>query len=253
MLKILLSPAKSIDTNVPCFSEPSVPEFESDAEFLVNRLKKMSPKALSALMSISDDLAQMNWSRFQDWKRLTDNSKAIQPVFSFTGEVYRGFDASSLSSDHINHAQDTIRVLSGLYGILKPLDGICPYRLEMGSKFPALKNQKNLYEFWGDRLTMNLENDLNSDDVIINLASKEYSKAIKFKNISNQVIVPVFKDYKNGQLKTIMMFAKKARGSMARYIVQQKLESAEGIKNYNIDSYGFDEKLSNENEWVFIR
>lgn len=253
MLKILLSPAKSIDADAPCFEQPSIPDFESDAEDLILKLKKMSPKALCTLMSISDDLAQMNWSRFQDWRCLAENNKAIQPVFAFTGEVYRGLDALSLKSDEINYSQDIIRVLSGLYGILKPLDGISPYRLEMGTKFSSIKGQGNLYEFWGERITKNLNTDLNMDDVIINLASKEYSKVIKFKQISQKVITPVFKDYKNGQLKTIMMYAKKARGTMARYIVQNKLQNVEGLKNYTIDSYGFDEKLSTEKEWVFIR
>ena len=253
MLKILLSPAKSIDMDAKCTITPSCPQFESQAESLVSELKKRSPIALGELMSISDNLAQMNWDRFQNWKRLSHNSKAIQPVFSFTGEVYRGLDAASLSDTDIQYAQKSIRVLSGLYGILKPLDGISPYRLEMGTRFSAMKNQKNLYEYWGDQLTNSLDAELDESDVIINLASKEYSKAIKLKSLSQKVITPVFKDFKNGKLKTIMMYAKRARGSMARYIVQHKIQDNSDLKSYNVDSYSYDENLSNEQDWVFIR
>ena len=253
MFKILLSPAKSIDTTVIVHGKPSMPAFESEAELLILKLKKMNPKALGDLMSISDNLADLNWSRFQNWKSLINNSEAIQPVFSFTGEVFKGLEASSMNEQELLIAQDSIRVLSGLYGLLKPLDGISPYRLEMGTKFNASDSSSNLYEFWGEKLTDSLKGELKSNDVVINLASKEYSRAIHFKKIKHTVISPLFKDYKNGKLKTIMMYAKKARGSMARYIVQNNLESLEDLKNYNVDNYVYDENLSNEQEWVFTR
>ena len=253
MFKILLSPAKSIDTNVTGYGKPSIPEFESQAELLILKLKKMSPKELGDLMSISDRLADLNWSRFQNWKSLKNNSEAIQPVFSFTGEVFKGLGASSMNEHELLKAQDSIRVISGLYGLLKPLDGISPYRLEMGTKFNASDSSSSLYEFWGEKLTNSLNGELKSNEVVINLASKEYSRAIHFKKIEHRVISPLFKDYKNGKLKTIMMYAKKARGTMARYIVQNNLDSLEDLKNYNVDNYVFDENLSTEKEWIFTR
>ena len=253
MLKILLSPAKSIDTNAQCLNDPTIPQFETQAEQLVLKLKSKNPKALSKLMSISDNLAQTNWTRFQNWKPMKTSSNYMQPVFCFTGEVYKGLDAATLGSDEIQYAQQSIRILSGLYGILKPLDGISPYRLEMGTKLPNGWGDKNLYQFWGDQLTDHLESELSQNDAIINLASKEYSKAVELKRFSQPIITPVFKDFKNGKLKTIMMYAKKARGTMARYIIQNRIEKTEDLKHYNIDSYSFDEKLSSEFEWVFIR
>ena len=253
MFKILLSPAKSIDTSVSCYQNPSSPVFESEAEQLIFMLKKMNPKALGDLMSISEKLADLNWSRFQNWKPLKNNSEAIQPVLSFTGEVFKGLEASTMNDKEMQAAQDSIRVLSGLYGLLKPLDGISPYRLEMGTRFKSTHSFTNLYEFWGEKLTNSLKGELKPNDVVVNLASKEYSRAIQFKKITNIVVSPLFKDYKNGKLKTIMMYAKKARGSMARYIVQNNLESLEDLKNYNVDNYVYDENLSNEQEWVFTR
>lgn len=253
MLKLLLSPAKSIDTNAKCLEHPTPPTFEYEAEQLVLKLKKKTPKAIAELMSISDNLAQINWSRFQNWNRMDANSNNIQPIFCFTGEVYRGLDAGSLNNAEIEYAQKAIRILSGLYGLLKPLDGISPYRLEMGTKLPEGWKDKNLYQFWGDKLTNYIESELAENDTIINLASKEYSKAVHLKRFSQPIITPIFKDYKNGKLKTIMMYAKKARGAMARYIVQNKIENLEDLKQYNVDSYMYDESLSNESEWVFTR
>ena len=253
MLKILLSTAKSIDTNAKCLEHPTPPIFESEAEQLVLKLKKKTPKAISELMSISDNLAQINWSRFQNWDKMDANENVMQPIFCFTGEVYRGFDAGSLNNAEIEYAQKSIRILSGLYGLLKPLDGISPYRLEMGTKLPEGWEDKNLYQFWGDKLTNYIESEVAENDTIINLASKEYSKAVHLKRFSQPIITPIFKDYKNGKLKTIMMYAKKARGAMARYIVQHKIENLEDLKQYNVDSYMYDESLSNDSEWVFTR
>ena len=204
-------------------------------------------------MSISDNLAQINWSRFQNWDKMDVNENVMQPIFCFTGEVYRGFDAGSLNNAEIEYAQKSIRILSGLYGLLKPLDGISPYRLEMGTKLPEGWEDKNLYQFWGDKLTNYIESEVAENDTIINLASKEYSKAVHLKRFSQPIITPIFKDYKNGKLKTIMMYAKKARGAMARYIVQHKIENLEDLKQYNVDSYMYDESLSNDSEWVFTR
>jgi uncharacterized protein len=253
MFKVLLSPAKSIDVNALRIKNPTTPQFESFASKLALELKKKSPKQLGELMSISEKLADVNWTRFQNWKTLKSNLEYIQPVFAFTGEVYRGLDASSLNEDEISYAQQTLRVLSGLYGILKPLDGISPYRLEMGTKYSANKESKNLYEYWGNRITLNLAKELDDHDAIINLASQEYSKVIQLNEFPQPVITPVFKDYKNGKLKTIMMYAKKARGSMARYIVQNRIENTVDLRSFNIDSYSYDEALSNGNDWVFIR
>lgn len=253
MLKILLSPAKSIDTNAKCLNNPTIPQFETKAEQLVLKLKKKNPTELGELMSISENLAQLNWTRFQDWKRMKIGSNIMQPVYCFTGEVYRGLDATTLGADEIEYAQKSIRILSGLYGILKPLDGICPYRLEMGTKLPNDWSVKNLYQFWGTQLTDYLESELSQNDAIINLASKEYSKVLDLKRLSQPIITPVFKDYKNGKLKTIMMYAKKARGTMTRYIIQNEIENVDDLKHFNIDSYRFDDNLSSKTEWVFIR
>ena len=190
MFKILLSPAKSIDTNAKCLEHPTPPIFESEAEQLVLKLKKKTPKAIAEFMSISDNLAQINWSRFQNWNRMDANSNKIQPIFCFTGEVYRGLDAGSLNNAEIEYAQNSIRILSGLYGLLKPLDGISPYRLEMGTKLPEGWKDKNLYQFWGDKLTNNIESELDENDAIINLASKEYSKAVHLKRFSQPILHP---------------------------------------------------------------
>jgi hypothetical protein len=180
----------------------------------------------------------------------TNNAK--QAIFAFTGEVFRGIDVNSLASDKIPVLQERLRILSGLYGLLKPLDLMKPYRLEMGKKLKVGKTE-NLYKFWGDKITNALNEELADDELFVNLASSEYFKAVNQKVLKVPMITPVFKDFKNGQYKTIMTFAKKARGLMVRYIIDMNVTTIEGLKGFNVDGYGFSEALSSGNELVFTR
>lgn len=253
MLKILLSPAKSISKSPVSFGTPSTPIFEKQAGRLVSLLKQLSPQNIEKLMSVSPALAELNWSRYQEWTPLSDNSAPIQPAIAFTGEVYKGLDAVTFDEGQWNNAQQSIRILSGLYGILKPLDGIHAYRLEMGTKLQVDSAAKDLYSFWKESLTSAFQSELSSDDIVVNLASQEYSKALNFSDLKNKIVTPLFKDEKNGKLKTIMMYAKKARGSMARHIVREGIENIEGLKISEIDGYVYSEPLSTEKELVFTR
>lgn len=252
-MKILLSPAKSIQTEgvkPEQFSE--YPLFTKDSEKLVKKLKKLKPKALAQLMDISMDLAQLNFDRFQQWS-IEQDELWLPAASIFTGEAYKGLNYLNLSTEHKKMAQDRLRILSGLYGILKPADLIFPYRLEMGTSFPVSAKEKNLYAFWKDKLTKQLNQELGSNEVIINLASAEYSKAIDFKKITNQVITPTFKEFKNGKFSTVMIFAKHARGRMSRYLIENDLKDVEELKLYTVDNYEFSANQSTESEWVFVR
>jgi cytoplasmic iron level regulating protein YaaA (DUF328/UPF0246 family) len=254
-MKILLSPAKSIDTSKVTETYPvSHPLFLKESEQLITKLKKMSAKKLAKLMHISPDLAELNEIRFKNWEKPTvQTSEVIPAVLAFSGEVYRGLDALSLTEEDLNRANDQILILSGLYGILKPMDLLVPYRLEMGTSWQITPKVKNLYQFWGKKLAQQLNLELGKEDVIINLASAEYFKAIDKKTLKSTVITPVFKEFKNGEYKIVMMYAKHARGAMARYIVKNKIETAEELKLYSIDGYSFDVNQSTGAEWVFTR
>jgi cytoplasmic iron level regulating protein YaaA (DUF328/UPF0246 family) len=254
-MKILLSPAKSINEEATLKGIFSIPNFEDDAQKLINQLKKLTAKKIAELMSISPDLAQLNEDRFKNWSKANsiEHVKYLQAIRAFTGEVYRGFEVNSVEEFELDFIQNKVRILSGLYGILKPFDLISPYRLEMGTKFSPNTKSKNLYDFWSDRLTKYLANELESNEPIINLASAEYSKVINFKRISNPVITPIFKEFKNGKYSIVMMYAKYQRGKMARYLVDNRLEVIKELKLYNMDGYSFDDNLSSENEWVFVR
>jgi len=252
-MKIVISPAKSLDydSKVPTtqFTEGI---FLNEAEKLSAVLKKKSPKKLSELMSISVNLGELNWQRNQDWQLPFTLENAKQAVFAFKGDVYIGLDAYSLSQDKIDQLQHKLRILSGQYGLLKPLDLMQPYRLEMGTKL-KVGRKENLYQFWDDKVTSQLNSELDDDDFLVNLASNEYFKVIKPKLLKAPVITPVFKDYKNGKLKIISFFAKKARGLMVRYIIDNNIETVEGLKGFNYEGYAFDSNLSSENELVFTR
>ena len=252
-MKILLSPAKSIQTEgikAEVFSE--MPRFVSDSEKLVKKLKKLKPKALASLMDISMDLANLNHSRFQQWS--TEVQEEWLPAAAiFTGEAYKGLNYNELSETNKQRGQERLRILSGLYGLLKPADLILPYRLEMGTPFQPTPKETSLYSFWRPKLTKFLASELSSDEIIINLASAEYSKALDFKNLKNRVITPTFKEFKNGKFSTVMIFAKHARGSMSRYLIENDLEDIEQLKTYNVDNYEFNEAQSSENEWIFVR
>lgn len=252
-MKIVISPAKSLDfeTKLPTtqFTEGI---FLNEAEKLSAVLKKKSPKKLSELMSISPNLGELNWQRNQDWQLPFTAENARQAVFAFKGDVYIGLDAYSLSEEKILQLQQKLRILSGQYGLLKPLDLMQPYRLEMGTKL-KIGRQDNLYQFWGNKVTEALNADLDEEEVFVNLASNEYFKVVKPKLLKSAVITPVFKDYKDGKLKMISFYAKKARGLMVRYIIDHNIETAEELKGFNYDGYAFDSNLSSEKELVFTR
>jgi cytoplasmic iron level regulating protein YaaA (DUF328/UPF0246 family) len=252
-MKIIISPAKSLDFESPLpTTEFSENVFLSQSETIQKTLKKLSPKQLSELMSISDKLAELNYTRNQEWRLPFTPDNARQAVFAFNGDVYVGLDAYTIESDKLPVLQEKLRILSGLYGILKPLDLMQPYRLEMGTNL-AVGKSKNLYEFWRKTLTDALNQELAQDELVINLASKEYAEAIDFKALKGKVIVPEFKDYKDGQLKIISFFAKKARGLMTRYIIDNNCETLEDLKGFNSENYRFDESLSKGNKLVFTR
>lgn len=254
-MKVLLSPAKSIDiAAIPDVKDASVATFLKESEQLVNKLRKFSVKKLETMMHISRDLAELNKDRYANWLLPTERTETIVPaVYAFNGEVYRGLDIQSFSEDELVRAQSTIRIVSGLYGLLKPFDLMVPYRLEMGTKWQVTPKQKNLYQFWGAKLSKFLNAETEKDEMIVNLASSEYFKAIDRKTLKARVVTPVFKEFKNGEYKIVMMYAKHARGAMARYIVQHDIKEVEDLKHYTIDNYSFDVHQSTEEEWVFVR
>ncbi|MEN9999829.1 MAG: hypothetical protein RI922_2819 [Bacteroidota bacterium] len=254
-MKVLLSPAKSIELSLaPAKGIFSTSTFLKESEQLVNKLKKFSVKKLESTMHISKDLAILNKERFENWALpLVQNENSVPAGFVFNGEVYKGLDISSFSESELLIAQQNIRILSGLYGILKPLDLICPYRLEMGTKWEVTPKQKNLYQFWGSKLTKFLNAEMEKEEVIVNLASSEYFKAIDRKTLKSKVVTPVFKEFKNGEYKIVMMYAKHARGAMARYIVQTNITNVEELKLYTVDGYSYDVNQSTDEDWVFTR
>ncbi|MEQ3500755.1 peroxide stress protein YaaA [Tenacibaculum sp. SSH1-16] len=252
-MKIIISPAKSLDFESKATTDVyTQPRFLEQSEKLNKKLRTLSRKKLSELMKISDDLASLNYDRNQDWQPPFSLDNAKQAVFAFTGEVYRGIDASSISEDKIPILQEKLRILSGLYGLLKPLDLIQPYRLEMGTKL-KVGRRENLYKFWDTTLAESLNEELGDGELLINLASTEYFKALPKKALKVPMITPVFKDFKNGEYKTIMTFAKKARGLMVRYIIDNNVETLEDLKGFDVEGYGFSEEMSTETELVFTR
>ncbi len=253
-MKIVISPAKSLDfeTALPT-SKYTQPEFLEQSEKLNAVLKKKKPKALRELMSISDKLAELNWERNQQFEAPFTLENARPAVYAFNGDVYQGLDAYTIPEDKLDKLQGTLRIFSGLYGVLKPLDLMQPYRLEMGTQL-KVGRKKNLYEFWKTQLTAHLNNELEDGELFVNLASNEYFNAIDTKKLKVPVITPIFKDWKNDKLKIISFFAKKARGSMVRYILDSDAETLDDIKNFNYDGYLFsDEHTVKENQPVFVR
>ena len=253
---ILVSPAKTLDYESALdVKDFSVAPLLSDSELLIKELQQKNPDDLSSLMGVSEKLSLLNFDRNMNWRRPTKPSdSARQAIFAFKGDVYQGLDASSLSKSEINYANKNLCILSGLYGLLKPLDLMYPYRLEMGTK---MKNKRgnNLYEFWGSKVT-ELVNDLAMDNrskAIVNLASVEYFSVLKTDQINLPIINPVFKDYKNGQYKIVSFFAKKARGLMSRFIIQNKIKKSEDLMDFNLDGYRYSKKESKENSPVFLR
>ena len=252
-MKLVLSPAKSLDFNSTLPTEKTTEAcFLNEAERLNKLLKKKSAKSLSKLMDISDNLGQLNYERNQEWSLPFTIDNARQAIYAFSGDVYRGLDAYTIPTDKINTLQNTVRIISGLYGVLKPLDLMQPYRLEMGTRFPVGKN-KNLYEFWKKQITEKLNDELEEGEVFLNLASAEYFKAIDTKALKVPVITATFKDFKNGEYKNIMTFAKLARGFMTRYIIDTNAKTIDDLKGFNYQGYGYSEPMSSATELVFIR
>jgi cytoplasmic iron level regulating protein YaaA (DUF328/UPF0246 family) len=252
---LVVSPAKKLDFESPLatdkFSQPNLLE---QSQLLMHDCIKLSPSDIASLMKLSDKLAGLNAARFGEWSIPFTQENARQAILSFNGDVYTGLDAQSFSDEDFDFAQQHFRILSGLYGLLKPLDLMQAYRLEMGCKLGNSRGD-NLYQFWGDIITNELNKTLSElgDDALINLASTEYFKSVKKKSLKATIITPVFKDWKNGQYKIISFYAKKARGLMARYIIQNKLTSIEQIKSFDLAGYQYNEAMSKDDDWVFSR
>jgi len=253
-MKIVISPAKSLDfeSKLPT-KEFSQPNFIKEAEQLNKVLAKKNPKALSELMGISANLADLNWERNQQFSVPFTEDNARPAIYAFSGDVYQGLDAYTLTAEKLESLQEKLRILSGLYGVLKPLDLMQPYRLEMGTKL-KIGRKKNLYEFWKKQITADLNSELEDNELFLNLASNEYFNAVDEKQLKVPVITPVFKDWKNDNLKIISFFAKKARGSMVRFILDTEAKTIEDVKAFDVDGYLFSkEHTLKENQPVFIR
>ena len=259
----VISPAKTLDYETPSHTEQhSLPRFLEHSNELIGVLDQLSVQGVADLMKLSDKLASLNVARYNSWPANLTTENAKQAILAFKGDVYSGLDASSLSSNQLSYAQQHLRILSGLYGVLRPLDLMYPYRLEMGTKLDNPRGT-NLYQFWDNRLTASLNDELNEElnnernkenkPTVVNLASNEYFKAIKPKMLNARLITPVFKDWKSGQYKIISFYAKKARGLMARYIIDNKINEPEALKAFDYEGYRYAESMSEGNTWVFIR
>jgi len=251
----VLSPAKTLDYETqPTTRKSTQPLFIDEAASLIGQAQTMNPEDIQALMGVSANIAALNHERFMNWQPNFSLQNAKQAVLAFKGDVYTGLAAETLSAAELAFAQKHLRILSGLYGLLRPLDLMQPYRLEMGLPFEN-SGGKNLYEFWGTRISEVLAKHLRTSgsDILVNLASNEYFKAVKSASLSAEVITPQFRDLKNGQYKMISFFAKKARGAMARYIVQEGLNEPSGLKDFTGDGYYFSAKDSDSTSWVFLR
>ena len=253
-MKIVVSPAKSLDyeSKLPTM-RGTQPAFLETTAKLNRKLARMTKKEISELMSISDKLADLNYTRYQEFEEDHTKKNSRPAMYAFNGDVYNGLDAYTLPEEKLDDIQNTLRILSGLYGILRPLDLIQPYRLEMGTKI-GIESTDTLYEVWKEKVTNYLNSELKDDELFVNLASNEYFKAVDTKALKKPVISPFFKDYKNGKLKIISFYAKKARGAMVRYIINSSAKTLEDIKGFDYEDYKFSEEhTEKENEPVFIR
>jgi len=251
----ILSPAKKLDfESEPVTDAFSQPVLLDDAEKIAAKARKLSRPKLKAMMHISDKLADLNYQRFQAFEPPFDLSNARQAALTFAGDTYVGFDAPSLKKKDLLYAQEHVRILSGLYGLLRPLDLIQPYRLEMGTKFPIGRNE-DLYGFWGTRITdaLNDATEGQKNRTVVNLASNEYAKSVKPKGLAGRMITPVFKEEKDGQARVIGLFAKRARGMMARFMVTERVDTEDGLKDFTEDGYRYQPEASDETSWVFSR
>lgn len=253
-MKIVISPAKSLDyeSEVPT-DKATQPRFLDEAETLNNKLAEMSKDELRELMDISQDLADLNYERYQKFSTPFNKDNARPCIYAFNGSAYKELDAYSIDDAHIDTLQNSLRILSGMYGLLRPLDLMQPYRLEMGAKL-EVNGYDRLYDFWDDNLTEALNEELEEDELFVNLASKEYFKALQPDKLKVDVIEPKFKDFKNGDLKVIGFYAKKNRGTMARYLIENEVDSYEGLLGFNGNDYSYSEEhTENKNEPVFVR
>ncbi|WP_298633475.1 peroxide stress protein YaaA [uncultured Umboniibacter sp.] len=252
---ILISPAKTLDFDQDTSQFPhSETRFDKRSEQLVSGLRLLSAEHIAKLMSVSEAISKLNFERFQNWQPPALDASAKQAIFAFRGDVYTGLDADSLSSPGLDVAQTKLRILSGLYGLLRPLDNILPYRLEMGTKF-TFDEYNNLYQFWGSDITEQLNRDLleTKNDVVVNLASNEYFKAVKPKLVNATIVTPVFKDTKNGKEKVISFYAKKARGRMARWLIDNPGFSLSDLRSYDLDGYVYSPDQSSTAVPTFVR
>jgi hypothetical protein len=252
---MVISPAKTLDYESPlATTKNSQPRFLDQSQQLINQLQKLAPHDISNLMSVSDKIGTLNYDRFQAFQQPFDSSNARAAVLAFKGDVYTGMQAETFSAAEFTFAQKHLRILSGLYGLLRPLDLMQAYRLEMGTKF-ANQSGKDLYQFWDNKITDLLNQDIkdSGNKVLVNLASNEYFKSVQLKQLDADMVTPVFKDYKNGKYKIISFYAKKARGMMAAYIINNKINKAEDIKGFNIEGYRFNSDMTAGSDWVFTR
>jgi cytoplasmic iron level regulating protein YaaA (DUF328/UPF0246 family) len=250
---IVLSPAKSLDLDTPPTTKlHTTPDFIDNAAGLIDVLRGFSPAEVGQLMDISDALSVLNVTRYAHWER--DHARARQAIMSFNGDVYDGLQARTLTAKQLDYLQSHLRILSGLYGVLRPLDRMHPYRLEMGTRL-ANPRGKDLYAFWGELVTQKLNEAIaaNGDKALVNLASEEYFKSVKPKLLDVPLITPVFEDWKGGKYKIISFFAKRARGMMARYAAVKGIKDPNKLKHFDVDGYAFDEAASGERTWVFRR
>ncbi|MFW2371676.1 MAG: peroxide stress protein YaaA [Gammaproteobacteria bacterium] len=252
---IVISPAKTLDYKTPPKTQTyTTPDYLDQSQILIDRLRLLSSLDISELMNVSSKIAELNFDRYEAWQTPFDQDNAKQAVLAFKGDVYTGLDADSLSIQDLQYAQKHLRILSGLYGLLRPLDLMMPYRLEMGTRLDN-KRGKNLYEFWGMQITEALNKQLKAvkSEYLINLASNEYFKSVKPKHVKGQLITPAFKDYKNGQYKMIGVYAKKARGLLSRYIIENRLSDPNDIRAFDCEGYAFNDSQSSDEQWVFTR
>jgi uncharacterized protein len=252
---IVISPAKKLDFDNPApFETHTKADFLKESQRLINTLRMLSELDLMELMNLSSKLSKLNFDRYYTWSTPFNLENAKQSIFAFRGDVYAGLDADSLNQNDLDFAQNHLRILSGLYGFLKPMDLMQPYRLEMGTRL-VTERGKNLYEFWGEMITNGLNKALKAqgDEILINLASQEYFKSVKPKKLQGKIITPAFKELKNGHYKMIGIYAKKARGLLSRYIIQNKISQPDEIKSFDLDGYVFRESFSDDQNFIFTR
>ncbi|MFC1750645.1 peroxide stress protein YaaA [Pseudomonadota bacterium] len=252
---LVISPAKTLDyTTPPKTATASIPDYLDDAQQLINRARQYSVQDIEEIMKVSSKIAELNFERFKQWQTPFSPDNAKQALLAFKGDVYTGLDAESFSENDFTFAQQHLRILSGLYGLLRPLDLMQAYRLEMGRKIDSDRGN-NLYNFWGEIITDGLNKQLEAlnTSYLINLASNEYFKSVKPKSLNAEIITPEFKDYKNGQYKIMGVYAKKARGMLSRFVIQNGMTDPEGMKAFNQEGYAFNEEMSSGNSWVFSR